>query len=101
MQRERVLRLNIFPRIMARLSKEQRIFILTPYFETKSFKTVQQKLLQHFPNIPVPVISTIMQLIDKFKDTGYVADEQRLFALVRVVVSIVVIFDTCNIFYTF
>ncbi len=63
---------------MARLSKEQRIFVLTPYFETKSFKTVKQKFLQHFPNIPIPVNSTIMQLIDEFKDTGNVADEQQL-----------------------
>ncbi len=39
-----------------------------------------------------------MQLIDKFKDTGNVADEQRLLVLVRVLVSTGVIFNSCNIF---
>ncbi len=97
---ERILCVNIFPGIMARLSKEQRIFVLTSYFETKSFKTAKQKFLQHFPNVPIPVNSTIMRSIDKFKDTGNMSDEQWLFALVRVLVSIVVIFNTCyNIFY--
>ncbi len=66
---------------MARLSKEQRIFVLTSYFETKSFETMKQKFFQCFPNVPIPVNSTIMWLIDKFKDTSNVADEQQLFAL--------------------
>ncbi len=61
---------------MARLSKEQRIFVLTSYFETKSFKTVKQKVLQRFPNVPIPVNSTIMQLIAKFENTGNMADKQ-------------------------
>ncbi len=47
------------------------------YFETKSFKTVKQKFLQCFPNVPIPVNSTIMRLIDKFKFTGNVTDEQQ------------------------
>ncbi len=78
MRQERVLHLNIFPGIMARLSKEQKIFVSTSYFETKSFKTVKQKFLQCFPNISIPVNFTIMWLNDKFKDTGNVADEQWL-----------------------
>ncbi len=75
-RRELVLRSNIFPRILVHLSKEQRIFVLTSYFDNKSFKTVKQKFLQHFPNIPIPVSFTITQLLDKFKDTDIVADEQ-------------------------
>ncbi len=65
-RRQRVLCSNIFPGITARLSKEQRIFVLTTYFETKSFKTVKQKFLQHFLHVPIPVNFTIMRLIDKY-----------------------------------
>ncbi len=77
MWQERVLCSNIFPGIMGCLSKEQRIFVLTSYFETKSFKTLKQKFLQHFPNVPISVNSTITRMVDKFKDTDNVADEQR------------------------
>ncbi len=75
-RRERVFCLHIFPRIMARLSEEQKFFILVSYFETKSFKTVKQKFLQRYQNVLIPVNSTIMRLIDKFKDNGNVANEQ-------------------------
>ncbi len=67
MRREQVLCLNIFPEIMVHPSKEQKIVVLTSYFETKSFKTVKRKFLQCFPNVPIPVNSTIMRLIDKFE----------------------------------
>ncbi len=39
---------------------------------------MKQKFLHLFPNVPIPVNSTIMRLIDKFRDTGNVADEQWL-----------------------
>ncbi len=76
MWRERVLHLNIFPNIMVRLSKEQMIFVLTSYFETKSYKTGKQMFLQHFPNVRISVNSTIMRLSNNLKDTGNVANEQ-------------------------
>ncbi len=34
--------------------------------------------LQRFPNVPIQVHSTIMWLIDKFKDTANMADKQQL-----------------------
>ncbi len=40
---------------------------------------MKQKFLQCIPNVRIPVNSTIMWLIDKFKDNGNVADKQQLF----------------------
>ncbi len=39
---------------------------------------MKQKIYQLFPHVPIPVNSAIMLLIDKFKDTGNVADQHQL-----------------------
>lgn len=62
---------------MTRLTKDQRIFILRNYFETKSLKKVKKRFLVNFPNVRLPVNSTILRLVAKFNKNGDVRDEKR------------------------
>nr|CAH7749264.1 unnamed protein product [Callosobruchus chinensis] len=72
--RGRILLLDIN---MARLTLEQRIFILRHYFESKSFKTVKERFSGRFQNVNAPAKSTLLRLVNKFDRSGDVRDEQR------------------------
>ena len=47
------------------------------YFASKSYKDCQQRFGQKFPGIQVPNNSTIVRLIQRFRDQGSVADRGR------------------------
>ncbi len=55
----------------------QRIFVLRVYFRTNSYRDVQTEFSREFPNTPVPNKSSIKRLVDKFNQTGNVADKPR------------------------
>jgi transposase len=59
------------------LSTQQRLFLVEEYFASKSYKHCQQRFGQRFPDVQVPNKSTIVRLIQRFRDQGSVADRSR------------------------
>ena len=56
------------PRVI--LTKEQRVFIVRSYFETKSFKEVARLFTLQFPATPSPSKSTIWYNVKKYEEHG-------------------------------
>ena len=55
---------------MAQLSKEQRVFVVKTYYQTKKFITVQQLFRQAFPDRNPPTKSTIWKNVQKYENHG-------------------------------
>lgn len=59
------------------LSKEQRVFVVTSYLRTGSFKLVQQDFEQRFPERASPTKKTIWTNVNKFKTEGTTSNLNR------------------------
>jgi transposase len=58
-------------------SHVQRMFIVEHYLASHSYLTCQNEFKDTFPDFPVPNISTISRLVNRFRDTGSVQDRIR------------------------
>ena len=56
---------------MVQLTTEQRVFLVTKYFETKSFATVKQLFRVQFPDRVPPNKTTIWKNVRKYLDNGF------------------------------
>ena len=59
------------------LSKEQRVFVVTSYLRTGSFKLVQQDFEQRFPKRALTTKKTIWTNVNKFKTEGKTSNLNR------------------------
>lgn len=59
------------------LSKQQRVFVVTSYLRTGSFKLVQQDFEQRFPERASPTKKTIWTNVNKFKNEGTTSNLNR------------------------
>jgi hypothetical protein len=55
----------------------QRVFIVEHYLASRSYLTCQNEFRDTFPDSPVPNISTISRLVNRFHNTGSVQDRNR------------------------
>jgi hypothetical protein len=58
-------------------SQVQRVFIVEHYLASRFYLTCQNEFRDTFPDSPVPNKSTISRLVNRFRDTGSVQDENR------------------------
>ncbi len=64
--------------IVKMYAMEEHVFLVKTYYKTKSIVTVQREFKKHFkcPHHKIPARSVISRLIQKFKSTGSVHDNQ-------------------------
>jgi transposase len=55
----------------------QRLFIVKHYLTSRSYLNFQNDFRDTFPDFPVPNISTVSRLVNRFRDTGSVQDRNR------------------------
>ncbi len=55
-------------------SQKRRIFLLKYYYETKSYKKVQNQFQEAYPDENVISDSSVQRLVKKFEETGTVRD---------------------------
>ncbi|XP_028647974.1 uncharacterized protein LOC114643576 [Erpetoichthys calabaricus] len=56
----------------------ERVAIVELYVETRSFKKTRTSFAERYTNSPVPSKRTIQNLVKRWKETGSVADKQRV-----------------------
>ena len=52
------------------LTVEQRVFMVSTYFETKSYNAVREAFVQRFPGRNAPCKNTVYKNIQKYKENG-------------------------------